>query len=266
MLANIARVLFKIVAAPGMQWFPHAVTESFLNLQSQWKIEYADTPAAVLSTTTGKARAQYSPRGYKPSWVLKVVIKDGKLLSHKQVPFSEDIKAYTAISYPMESAEQLAEDDKFKPGPPPPDGRRYSLADRQIISGYLLMLYCSRLGDGAEYVWLDEFCLSDHGLSKEYDNSRIYLQRNEELGRLADIFRYAAQVVVFCHLFGCDHTSLSCPWGNRVWTIPEILHAQKVLQMTRETGSPIPTIGEVSGDIFREKMQYHAAEGNQWHL
>ncbi|KAJ7264418.1 hypothetical protein C8J57DRAFT_1069951, partial [Mycena rebaudengoi] len=99
MLANITRVLVKIVTAPLLQWSPHAITESVIDL-FHWKLEYADTPAAVLSATKGMARAQYSPTGYKPSWVLEVVVKDGKLVSREQVPFSKAIKAtgYTAIS------------------------------------------------------------------------------------------------------------------------------------------------------------------------
>ncbi|KAJ7214234.1 hypothetical protein C8J57DRAFT_1199564 [Mycena rebaudengoi] len=169
----------------------------------------------------------------------------------------------------MESAERLAEEAKFKPGPSPPDGRKYSLPDRQKISEYLLILYCStQPGDRVEYVWLDEFCLSDACLSSEHDTSDIESQRRKELGRLPDIFRYAAQVVVFCAHVGCDHTTLSCPWGNRIWTIPEILHAQTVLQITREEigGRKIPRIFRMSGHVFREAIQNQAAIGNQWHL
>ncbi|KAJ7877640.1 hypothetical protein B0H13DRAFT_1631619 [Mycena leptocephala] len=128
------------------------------------------------------------------------------------------------------------------------------------------MLYCSaHPGDRVEYVWLDEYCLSD---VNKHDTSDIDSQRHKELGRLADIFRYAAQVVVFCARVGCDHTSLSCPWGNRIWTIPEILHAQKVLQMTLEEigGQNIVRIFPMPGHVFREAIQYQAAIGNQWHL
>ncbi|KAJ7877533.1 hypothetical protein B0H14DRAFT_2286517, partial [Mycena olivaceomarginata] len=171
-------------------------------------------------------------------WVLKVVIRDGRLFEFIQVPFSEDIErqGYTAISYAMESAVQLSRDADFEPAPPA-DGRQYSLADRQRIAEYLLKLYCSTEQPGvdwdresAQFVWLDEYCLSDQD-----NTSDIEPQRRRELGRLADIFRYAAQVVVFCHRLGCDHTDVACPWGNRICTIPEVLHAQKVLRMTRES-------------------------------
>ncbi|KAJ7247368.1 hypothetical protein C8J57DRAFT_1003668, partial [Mycena rebaudengoi] len=128
-------------------------------------------------------------------------------------------------------------------------------------------------GDRVEYVWLDEFCLSDVRLSNERDTSEVKSQRDKEiesqrmkeLGRLADIFRYAAQVVVFCANAGCNHTSLSCPWAERIWTIPEILHAQNVLQLTLEkTGEA--RIFPMSGYVFREAVQKQAALDNQWHL
>ncbi|KAJ6581920.1 hypothetical protein B0H19DRAFT_904741, partial [Mycena capillaripes] len=124
--------------------------------------------------------------------------------------------------------------------------------------------------DREEYVWLDEFCLSDVCLSDEHDTAVIKEQRDKELGRLADIFRYAVQVVVYCDRVDCDHTSLtgSCPWGNRIWTIPETLHAQKVLQMTWKMieGQKILKIFQMPGHFFREAIQNQAAIENQWHL
>ncbi|KAJ7810567.1 hypothetical protein B0H13DRAFT_1667438 [Mycena leptocephala] len=170
----------------------------------------------------------------------------------------------------MESAVQLSKEDGFTPAPPA-NGRKYSLVDKQSIAKYLLILYCSARQQEVEqdresrreFVWLDEYCLSD-----QHSTSDIESERRKELGRLADIFRYAAQVVVFCHRLGCDHTDVTCPWGNRIWTIPEILHAQKVLRMTREHANDqiITRIFTTPGRVFREAVQTKAAEKNEWHL
>ncbi|KAJ7199959.1 hypothetical protein GGX14DRAFT_660914 [Mycena pura] len=93
---------------PVARTFFNVVTKAIMDL-SKWQIEYADTPAAVLTATKAQGHAQYSVTGFKPS-----------------------------------------------------------LVDKQRISKYLLELYCSayRPGPGGnpdrtEYVWLDEFCLSD---------------------------------------------------------------------------------------------------------
>ncbi|KAJ7226715.1 hypothetical protein GGX14DRAFT_347926 [Mycena pura] len=138
------------------------------------------------------------------------------------------------------------------------------------MSEYFLRLYCSaqrREGnpDRTEYIWLDEFCLSDDHLN---DDNAIATQRSVELGRLADIFRGATQTVVFCHKENCDHTQLACIWGQRLFTIAEILHAQSVLRLTRrrERKAIIAQIYEIPGRAFREAMQTHAARGNKWHL
>ncbi|KAJ7882665.1 hypothetical protein B0H13DRAFT_1629389 [Mycena leptocephala] len=169
----------------------------------------------------------------------------------------------------MQSAAVLATEAGFVPGPAPA-GREYTLADRRTISGFFLQLYCSaarREGnpDRTEYIWLDEFCLSnDH----QQDDEAIAAQRSTELGRLADIFRGAIQVVVFCHEEICDHTGLSCIWGQRLFTIPEILHAKTVLRLTRwRYGKSLTAqISRKTGSEFREAMQTNAARGNKWHL
>ncbi|KAJ7138618.1 hypothetical protein C8R46DRAFT_610367 [Mycena filopes] len=172
----------------------------------------------------------------------------------------------------MASAVQLSEEAGFKPALFSSDGRQYTLEDRQSIARYFLLLYCSAARypadgnpesashDRTEYIWLDEFCLSD-----PRSTANIESQRSTELGRLADIFRNAKQVAVFCHRPGCRHTNLDCPWGNRIWTIPEILHAERVLRMTRD--NPKTTrIVQTSGRAFREEIQNSAANLNQWHL
>ncbi|KAJ6548664.1 hypothetical protein B0H19DRAFT_191535, partial [Mycena capillaripes] len=111
----------------------------------------------------------------------------------------------------------------------------------------------------------DEFCLSnDHAL----DEASIALQRSVELGRLADVFRGAVQVVVFCHAQDCDHKGLGCIWGQRLFTIPEILHAQKVLRLIRSSQGQVITarIPERTGREFKEAIQTNATQGNRWHL
>jgi hypothetical protein len=271
-LGNILRLLFTIAGAPIYLFTPRVVVSAVDNyLQSGWLLEYAMTPDAVLSNARGGGKGQYDVTGFQPSWVLEVKIQNGALQTFRQISFSEkDPEAgYTALSYPMQSAAVLATEAGFVPGPAPA-GREYTLADRRTISGFFLQLYCSaarREGnpDRTEYIWLDEFCLSD---DHQQDDEAIAAQRSTELGRLADIFRGAIQVVVFCHEEICDHTGLSCIWGQRLFTIPEILHAKTVLRLTRwRYGKSLTAqISRKTGSEFREAMQTNAARGNKWHL
>ncbi|KAJ7197763.1 hypothetical protein GGX14DRAFT_374710 [Mycena pura] len=170
----------------------------------------------------------------------------------------------------MRSAAVLADEAGFVRAPPPP-GREYTLEDRRAIAGYFLRLYCATRRsdaerDRTEYIWLDEFCLSDDSLAQ--DKHALEAQRNVELGRLPDIFGSAAQTVVFCHEEGCDHTRLTCIWGQRLFTIPEILHAQTVLRLTRRREGDVLNayILPTSGRDFRKAMQLDAAKNNKWHL
>ncbi|KAK0480378.1 hypothetical protein IW261DRAFT_1399209, partial [Armillaria novae-zelandiae] len=141
------------------------------------------------------------------------------------------------------------------------------LRDRKRIAERLLIEYCAAthgVGDYTEYVWLDEFCLSD---ANQPDDSP---ERPQELGRLADIFRNASQVAVFCHKEDCDHTSTTCKWGTRLFTIGEILHAQKVVRLTRQRQDGSHSLKthayRETAIAFREKMQTNAAQENRWHL
>ncbi|KAJ6555239.1 hypothetical protein B0H10DRAFT_2123212 [Mycena sp. CBHHK59/15] len=271
-LGNFLRLIFTVVFSPIYLLMPRAVVESVSNyLQVGWLLEYATTPDAVLSNARGGGKGQYDVTGFQPSWVLEVTIQNGGLRHYHQVAFSEDVElaGYSALSYPMLSAAVLFEEAGYVKEPAP-EGREYTLKDRQRIAEQYLRLYCSanrREGnpDRREYIWLDEFCLSDHGLENE---GAIALQRSKELGRLADIFRNAAQVAVFCHEVDCDHTGLTCIWGTRLFTIPEILHAQRVLRMTRkQVGQKIITnLIPTTASVFREAMQTKAALGNRWHL
>jgi hypothetical protein len=239
------------------------------SIHSTWLLEFAMAPDSVLSNPRGGEKTQYAVTGFRPKWVLKVNIADG---TSRQIPFDEEIAdtGYTALSYPMQSAVVLAEAANFVRGPAPP-GREYSLADRRNIARYFLALYCSTIRstgkfNQTEYVWLDEFCLSDD--NKVQDDKGISKQRDEELGRLADIFGGAVRVVVFCHQENCDHTGLGCIWGQRLFTIAEILHARTVLRLIRrrhETG--ITTyISQRTGAEFRQAIQTKAAHENRWHL
>ncbi|KAJ7214232.1 hypothetical protein C8J57DRAFT_1096633, partial [Mycena rebaudengoi] len=214
----------------------------------------------------------YDVTGFRPSWVLKVTVHGGELHHFRQIEYSQDVETaggYTALSYPMASAVVLFKEAGLETSPPPP-GRDYTLLDRQRIAEQLLRLYCSAIRqkghpDRTEYVWLDEFCLSDFHLDSE---DQISQQRSIELGRLADIFRNANQVTVFCHEHDCDHTGLDCIWGTRLWTIPEILHAQNVSRLTRRRvgHQTITSLFPTTARAFREALQMKAALGNRWHL
>ncbi|KAJ7736686.1 hypothetical protein B0H16DRAFT_119115 [Mycena metata] len=248
---------------------PRAVVEVFGNyFHYGWLVEFAMTPDPVLSNARGGGKGEYDVTGFQPSWMLEVIIRNGTFHSSRQIPFSEEVErvGYTALSYPMESAEVLAREHHFVYNFAP-EGRKYSRADRRTISEYVLHLYCSARRhegnpDRTEYIWLDEFCLSDE--QAQDDQGITTAQRNDELGRLADIFRSAAQTVVFCDKENCDHTQLTCVWGKRLFTLPEILHAQTVLRLTRTPQGA--EIFRTFGHAFRETMQKDAARGQKWHL
>lgn len=87
---------------------------------------------------------------------------------------------------------------------------------------------------------------------------------------MADIYRYAANVTVFCSKIGCDHTDHECAWGGRLWTIAEILNAQEVVRMTvKREHDAAPFTAQLFSEkahVFREAMQAKAAEREKWHL
>ncbi|KAF7369881.1 HET domain-containing protein [Mycena sanguinolenta] len=276
-LGNILRLIFIIVLAPLYLLIPRVVYVAIGSyMRSNWLLEYATTPDSVLSTARGGGKGQYDMREFQPKWVLEVTILNGELHSFHQIPYSEEVAeiGYIAISYPFKSAVVLATEADFVPGPAP-EGHDYSRRDKRSMIVYLLRLYCGatrRDGnpDRTEYIWLDEFCISDLSLSDdiEKDKAVIKAQRDAELAKLADVFRCAAQVAVFCHEPNCDHTSLSCIWGQRLYTLSEILHVETVLRLTRwlKEEKLAPRISRITGRSFREAMQKHAAEGNRWHL
>jgi hypothetical protein len=273
---NLARVLLKFVTAPVLALAPYAATQAVINLSADWQKEYADTPPAVLASTAGIERtdSQYCMTGFQPKLVLKVDITGGQLSAHNQVQFSDAIKApgytgYTALSYPVKG---VAEAEGFVASGAE-EGRTFTLAERRSLAEKLLRLYCSaeRRGgnpDRTEYIWLDEFCLSNDSEDGDKGEKEIEDIRAVELGRLADIFRNATSVAVFCNELNCDHTDLKCSWGTRIWTIPEILHAKDIQRMTRQQAENtiVTRIFPTSGREFRERIQRKAAKADQWHL
>ncbi|KAJ6475921.1 hypothetical protein C8R47DRAFT_661337 [Mycena vitilis] len=272
-LGNILRILLSLLLSPIYLLTPRAAVSAVGNyIQSSWLLDYATTPDSVLSIAKSDGeRGQYDVTGFYPSWVLKITIKDEALAELLQVPFSDEVAeaGYTALSYPMQSAVVLSTEDGFVPAPAPGD-RPYTLDDRRKISKYFLRLYCSATRtngnpDRTEYVWLDEYCLSDDQLTEK---AEIESRRSEEVGRLADVFRAAIRVVVFCHANNCDHTGLTCIWGKRLFTIPEILHTATVLRLIRRRRGENMTayLSERTGAKHREAMQTHAAHENKWHL
>ncbi|KIJ45911.1 hypothetical protein M422DRAFT_165875, partial [Sphaerobolus stellatus SS14] len=175
----------------------------------------------------------------------------------------------------MESAYCLFQEKGNEEQYPPsdPKTRRWSLRDRKRIACFLLIEYglaraSTGKKSGKEYFWLDEFCLSDDNL---LNSPEVESQRSYELGRLTDIFRGAAAVCVFCHIVDCDHTNLGCPWGKRLFTLGEIVHAADVVVMTRQNPDnkqmlPITNMYPLKARRFREKIQAEAAKQKRWHL
>ncbi|KAJ7754578.1 hypothetical protein B0H16DRAFT_748713 [Mycena metata] len=267
-LGNIGRLCTAFATAPILLLTPRPVVNAIEN--------YVQSPGVPMTQDVLDAHSpyrrteQYEVAEFRPSWVLEV---NGELRSFRQITFSNVVEqaGYIALSYPMRSAVVLAEEAGLVAAPPPP-GREYSLSDRRTISGYLLrlflQLYCSGgKGHRTFFLWMDEFCLSDDNLPPDEDV--VSAQRSTELGRLADIFRRAAQVVVFCHETDCDHTGLSCAWGRDLFTLPAIIHAKAVLQLTRKCERDNVMAAQlvpVPARKFREKVQINAERGEIWHL
>ncbi|KAK7442513.1 hypothetical protein VKT23_016111 [Stygiomarasmius scandens] len=221
----------------------------------------------------------YAATNFKPRWMLEVQICDGKYVDSKQVNWEGDLcdRGYTTISYGIKSAQILFEKAGKRTQDPRPEGKDYTLADRKRIAKQLLEEYCSAqrvcsegeevFPNRTEYIWLDEFCISD--VKDEYEGYSVEVsrQRKEELGRIPDIFKGAETVVVFCHKPKCQHITLDCPWGKRLFTLGEILHAKNVERMTRMTDDDHHCLlYSESAQSFHERMMHYAAEAGKWHL
>ncbi|KIJ27227.1 hypothetical protein M422DRAFT_126478, partial [Sphaerobolus stellatus SS14] len=116
-----------------------------------------------------------------------------------------------------------------------------------------------------EYIWLDEFCLAD--AAHEDNAPEVQVERNMELRRLTDIFSAAAKVCVICHILNCDYTTPLCPWGQRLFTLGEIVHARDILPLEDGHRRIITKQRPVRGaNRFREKIQTEAGKGRRWHL
>ncbi|KAK7042998.1 hypothetical protein VNI00_008736 [Paramarasmius palmivorus] len=257
------------------------------------------SPAAILHAANGSNsnsstlprvdREIYEKTNFEPRWMLRVFIRDGHYDGHEQIQWTEEHrgKGYTALSYDMDAAYTLfKEAGRTLRDPPPPDGKaKFSLRDRKRISLEFLAEYCSAARqnqkvdpDREVFVWLDEFCLSrerqhlsEQTQDDQAEREEVKKERSEELGRLSDIFRAAETVVVFCNEVNCDHTNLTCRWANRLFTLGEILHANKTQRMTRRlvpggNTRPQSHLYPESGRSFRERMMHAAALASKWYL
>ncbi|THU93617.1 hypothetical protein K435DRAFT_779748 [Dendrothele bispora CBS 962.96] len=309
-LGNVLRVLFHVIFAPlasipvgdalgnavynfaSLDWFgelldtPDAVlqhpSEPFTSIPLIEKPLYSGTGSDISSSMATSSPDVYEPFSYKPRWMLEVTIRNGQYTSHKQINWVADevgsSNRYTAISYDMESAYVLFSEAGRHTEDPSPEGKKWSLADRRRIAKQLLIEYCSANRDRqvsldrTEFIWLDEFCITKEGEEKSHrDADELRKERKAELGRLTDIFRGAHTVVVFCQDIGCDHTTFACQWGKRLFTLGEILNANKVQRMTRKTmpgkDAELTTfLYSESAQSFRERMMHHAAQAGKWHL
>ncbi|KAJ7192281.1 hypothetical protein GGX14DRAFT_325220, partial [Mycena pura] len=91
---------------------------------------------------------------------------------------------------------------------------------------------------------------------------------SQQLAKMADIFADAKETVIFCHLDNCDHTVFSCYWGNRLFTLAEVLKAKTVWRLKTWGRGPQRTskMFRVTGAAFRQEMQANAARDDRWHL
>jgi hypothetical protein len=260
--ANVIRILFTLFVAPAYLICRPLALAVVDFISVAWLITIASTPHAVLFSAFGTEK--YEVAHLMPKWVLQVIIKNGMYQGPpKQILWTENVTEFTALSYAMNSAWLLfcAAGHKLQ-DPEWINGRQYTLRDRRRIAEMVLIEYVAGRPDGVEYVWLDEFCLSDDRITSE---ELVKKERDEEVGRLADIFRAASYVCVFCHVKRCNHTSPVCPWGTRIFTLTEILHAKNVLTITVEEGIQRRTT-EMTGDLFRAKMREQAEWDKRWHL
>ncbi|KAF5348895.1 hypothetical protein D9756_009826 [Leucocoprinus leucothites] len=308
-IANCLRVFFAIPLAPiYVLWFYIAAPwKQAIRATIPWKVEWPHVPDAIIlePPSMGPQKfgsgvfgsGEYAITNNKPHWLLEVHFKGASISFERQVPYdgghpdeaalSPDELAtrkaiqdsgYIAISYPMKSATHMYTNEAKRQLDSSSDvDREVSLANRQLIAHIVLECYAEARAsipgkaDGVEYVWLDEFCLSDARLPKATwdDKKVINKQRGLELGQLTDIFRGAKQVAVFCHEARCDHTDSACAWGKRLFTLGEIMYTEEVLQMTRRPGPDgnlANSITVLPGREFRGSMQARAVKEKQWHL
>ncbi|KAF7762046.1 hypothetical protein Agabi119p4_8639 [Agaricus bisporus var. burnettii] len=288
-LANILRIICAILLAPTWMWMRPRNREWFKNAYLRhffWSHELPQSPQTIFagpgsSDGTGARwgtemkQVEYSVENLAPKWLLEVQFRDDVVVAQRQVSYDHvkrriDETGYTAIGYAMKSAEHLFAESGSSLDPQPQYSSNYSLKNRRLISQSVLDEYAiartSSSSDGLEYIWLEDFCLADERVTIEADAE---VERSMELGKVADIFRSARRVVVFCHVNDCDHTNLNCPWANRLFTLAEIMHAQRILQMTRVTdehNSFDTVLTSIAGQDFRTAMMSNAAKAKMWDL
>ena len=218
---------------------PHKVVEYTTNFfMASWNIEFPTTPDAILDSAPGGGSAEYDVSHERPSWMLEVQFNH-QIGTYRQVEWTKDIwnQKYVALSYPYESAKVLFLENNEELPPPTPTYPASKIPRpencRQRIAKSVLLEYIAARAivgpNRTEYSWMDEFCLSDPCCASQTAAE----QRKKELGRMAEIFRGAEVVCVFCDVEDCDHTGMTCPWGTRLFTLAEILHADRVVKMTR---------------------------------
>ena len=261
---NALRILFTLFAAP-LYLLIRPVAHAAGNwVSAAWLITVANTPEAVLFNASDVGNDKYEIASLLPKWAIQLTIRNGTYFVI-QIPWTGTLGGYTALSYSMESARQLFDlAGRQLQDPQNINGREYSLRDRRSIAEMMLIEYAAGRPDGVEYIWLDEFCLSD---ANQQHERLAEDQRRKEVGRLADIFRAASQVCIFCHEPKCNHTDPNCPWGTRIFTLAEILHAKSVLTITIEGNvEGRRQRMEMSGNMFRSRLRVQAERKGRWHL
>ncbi|KAJ7777066.1 hypothetical protein B0H16DRAFT_947454 [Mycena metata] len=281
-LGNIVRAFTVLMMAPLYILIPRVLKQTFSNyVGAGWLVEFATTPDPVLTHALRGGKGEYDSdvNGYDPKWVLSVEIVNGRLGSFFQTEFKklkDRAVGYTALSYDIDSAALLFPESERPIRAPRGNPTPYSHRDRRKIAKRYLELYCSaeRKEDRTEYIWLDEFCIQPQDQWEALDKPKsewkalekaVKSERKKELGKVADIFRKAGQVAVFCSTIGCVHTGINCPWGQRLFTFAEILHAQHVIRLTR-VSELVVRVSHDAAHIFRGEMQTNAALANRWHL
>ena len=303
--ANAFRLFLAVVLPPIYIMMNSEISYQIFNfLLPGWILEKAYAPKTFLHDPTRVRGIEglYDTSRHLPRWLIKVTYRD-----NQDYPRARDVQCvtladekapsgYTALSYSYKNAEELFYEafphvtvNKIPPQPQSPtdpntiiedplltawkqrgakseqNEQWYKIAIRQRVARVFLDLYLdtNHKAGTTEYIWLDEFCL--------YSAENPSLEdRNDELGRMADIFSQAATVCVYCPREECTHAKPDCVWGNRLWTLSEILYTENVLTLTRKKrrdGHPWKyTLVPRTGRDFREEMQREAELDGRWHL
>ena len=304
--ANIIRLLLALVLPPFYLLFYSATSAIAVNFwRASWEIEKAYAPKSFLHDPKRRPGEKlYIPGRSPPRWLVKVTTgskQNDNQLDVRVVKWEDEAEAigkkgYIALSYAYKDAKAWFNEtypnipiDKIPPRPNPSTKseasideflmtawKQYSqdpqkqerwqdIAVRQRVARFFLDRYleATHRPDSTEYIWIDEFCL--------YSPSTPDLSvRKDELGRIADVFALASVVCVFCPKPHCRHVHPGCAWGNRLWTLSEIIHTENVILWSRaqqnKTALSQYTFTPQSGRHFRECLQYEAEDMNEWHL